>query len=366
MSKIDSIWVRATFSLLLIVGLLNVPAPAFSQDEVEIQDLIFNGGFEEGFQGEFGVGVGWGGFNNGNAVVGWNADSWPAVVVAGQNAQLIEIRNATERNRYAGIYQTVPVVPGQQYKLTLNGLIRSDEGDITLSDYGYRLQYAVDYDGGTAWELLGDGAWTELNWDEQPLSDPPGGVYRFDTYETTLTARGNQMTLFIRGWKKWLDNGSGIFDLDEISLVGPAPAGFQAAPPAQAASVGNSASTTETELIENEPALQVSEHDADAVAPSETEETSPQTEPSSQSASEPSSEPTTEPEAAPQPETAPAQPGSSTQTEPESPPENSSQLPVSGQGSDGSINFVLMSGLALLVVLFVGAMSTIRQRDPLE
>jgi hypothetical protein len=115
---------------------------------------------------------------------------------------LIEIRNAAERDRYAGIYQTVAVVPGQSYKLTIKGLVRSLEGSITASDYGYRLQYGVDYEGGTAWELVPDQNWQEIPWDEQPLNDPVNGTYRFDTFETTLTARSDKLTLFIRAWKK--------------------------------------------------------------------------------------------------------------------------------------------------------------------
>ena len=116
-------------SLLLALVVLYGPAPAFSQEESAVQDLIINGGFEGGFQQEYGIGYGWGGFSNGNAVVGWNFEDWEAVVSAGKYAQLIEIKEALEQNRYAGIYQTISVVPGQQYKLSLKGLIRSDEGD---------------------------------------------------------------------------------------------------------------------------------------------------------------------------------------------------------------------------------------------
>ncbi len=69
-------------------------------------------------------------------------------------------------------------MPGEQYKLTLKGLVRSEEGDVSVSDYGYRLQYAIDYNGDTAWELLDSDAWQELPWDEQPLTLSDGASYR--------------------------------------------------------------------------------------------------------------------------------------------------------------------------------------------
>jgi hypothetical protein len=227
MFTVDSLSSRIIFSLLVVAGLLYIPAPVMSQDDPALQNVVLNGDFEEGFQPDFGIGYGWGGFSNGQAVIGWQSDSWDKVVVSGQNAQMIEIKESTAMDRYAGIYQTVAVVPGEQYKLTINGLIRSAEGNIAQSDYGYRLQYAIDDQGGTAWELAPDTAWVELPWDEQSLTGLPESSYQRHTYETTLTAKSDRLTLFIRGWKKWINSGSGIFNLDAISLVGPAPAGFK-------------------------------------------------------------------------------------------------------------------------------------------
>jgi hypothetical protein len=332
--KMDSVGSRAVFSLMLLLGLFYLPAPAFSQDNAVSQNLILNGGFEEGFQGDFGVAYGWGGFSNGNAVVGWNGDSWGQVVVAGQNAQMIEIKDAAELNRYAGIYQTMPVVPGEQYKLSINGLIRSTEGDIRASDFGYRLQYAVDYEGGTTWELLDDEAWLELPWDEQPLNLPAGSAYRIDHYETTITAKSNQLTLFIRGWKKWINNGAGIFDLDELSLVGPVPAGFQT-PQVQAAAVGN-------------PLAPIDESQgADSTAQTPTNTRDAGAKPAQSDLAPPL-------EASSQPDQA-------------TPHVKSSQLPVSGQGPNESVGYIILSSGILLLVLFVGAVTaTMRPRSPVE
>ncbi len=316
---VKSRWHPMIISIVLIVGLYLTYAPALAQqNSPDIQNLVMNGGFEEGFQGEFGVGYGWGGFSNGSASAGWSGEDWDKAVPAGQYAQRIEIKNATDRDRYAGIYQTIAVVPGQQYKLTIRGLVRSEEGSITTSDYGYRLQFAVDHGGGTTWELLDAAAWQEIPWDEQPLYEPADGVYRLETFETTLTPKSDRITLFIRGWKKWLNNGAGIFNLDEISLVGPAPAAFQA----QAAAI----SSRTTEPVAESVTIDAADQGADQGALLSVRE----------------------------PAASPSQ-------------ETGSALPVSGYGPDDTINYILTAGVILLVVLVGSAViSTLRRRYPAE
>lgn len=327
-------------SMALVVGLLLtlIPAPAFSQQNnpsLDVQNLVANGGFEQGFQEQFGVALGWGGFSNGSALVGWNSETWDKVVVAGQYAQSIEIKNATERDRYAGVYQTIRVVPGQQYKLTVKGLIRSEEGSINASDYGYRLQYAIDFKGGTAWELVNSDSWQEIPWDEQPLYDSPGSTYRIDTFETTITATSDLLTLFIRGWKKWINNGSGIYNLDEISLIGPAPANFQA-PVAQEVSAGNAnAPNPADEVVKTDASAQETELE-EAIAPEQS---------SVKAILE--AEGTIKPLSSPQ--------------------ETETSLPVSGRGRDDSINYILIAGVVLLLALLGNAiLATMRRRNPIE
>ena len=362
------------FGLWLSFGL----ASTLAQQDSNLQNLIVNGGFEEGFQGEFGVGYGWGGFSNGNAVVGWSADSWDKVVAAGQYAQLIEIKNATDRDRYAGIYQTVPVVAGQQYRLTIKGLIRSEEGSIEVSDFGYRLQYGIDYNGGASWELMKDADWVEIPWDEQPLAEPPDGAYRLDVFETTITARSDQLTLFIRGWKKWLNDGSGIYNLDEINLVGPAPEILQA-PEAQAVSVGETTQQAPTELVAPDASIQVSEHDGDMVSdpaqpdsPSQ-EDRPAEVSPPSQSETSPqddSAETNTPSQVEPPQTDGSAETNTPSQTEAQpqispSPQTDAAQLPVSGRGSEDSTDYITIVGLILVLILLIGAMTAARRRRSL-
>jgi hypothetical protein len=46
--------------------------------------------------------------------------------------------------------------------------------------------------------------------------------FRVDAFSTRLTAESDQITVFIRAWKKWADAGEGDFDVDDIRLMGPA------------------------------------------------------------------------------------------------------------------------------------------------
>jgi hypothetical protein len=198
-----------------------MPSPTHTPTPIPASNVIENGGFEEGFVEGQGVGVGWGRFQNGSVFAGWYDDSWSKVVYEGEHAQLLELIDATEGNRYVGIFQTVSVVPDAEYDLTLHGLVRSDEGSPEASNYGYRMQYGIDFSGGGNWESE-DIEWVELMWDDQPREDPTGqNVYQMEVYTTTLTTQGPSLTLFIRGWKKWADPREGNFDIDGVSLVGP-------------------------------------------------------------------------------------------------------------------------------------------------
>jgi len=183
---------------------------------VEIRNVLRNGNFEEGFQTNA-LGKYWKGFNNGSADFSFHIDDWDLVVVEGDYTQLIEIKDAILPDRYLGIYQTAPVIPGEVYTFSIRGLVRTNTGDVEKTSYGYRLQVGFDPSGGHDWEKVK--GWVELPWDEQLRVQDS---FRFDSYTTTLKAKNDQMTVFIRAWKKWADSGEGDYDVDDIQLVGPA------------------------------------------------------------------------------------------------------------------------------------------------
>ncbi len=182
-------------------------------------NLLRNGGFEWGF-GDDGVAQAWQRFDNGSATFIFMAEPWDAAILDGDNAQRITITNATQPDRYAGIYQTVGVTPGEAYRLTLNGQVRSTFGDVADSQYGYRMQYAVDWSGGTDWQNIPADEWIELPWDEQFID---GENMFFLDYTTDLVPPTGKLTLFIRAWNKWPDKLEAQYTLDSLSLVGPQP-----------------------------------------------------------------------------------------------------------------------------------------------
>jgi hypothetical protein len=348
---------RITIFTVIALALAYIIPLASAQQELTIDEVMVNGDFEQGFQSEFGIGYGWGGFSNGDAVVGWNADTWDEVVVAGQYSQLIQIENATKTDRFAGVYQTVQVVPGEQYKLTINGLIRSQEGNVKTSNYGYGLQYGVDYHGETAWEKLDK--WQDIAWNEQPLYQTgDSSTYRFETFGTTITAKSDTLTLFIRGWKKWIDESEVVFNLDQISLVGPVP-GTEIMKMAQTSDSSESDVAADIQVTHQDNLLVATESsesdpvDSTETPLAETVETEAESEPAEIVESDVETEPAKTEDSASQ--TVPVVDETTVAAVP-------AQLPVSGQHENSSLIYLMGFGVALLLLLFISAGITMRQR----
>ncbi len=210
----------AALALVMVASLI----PSSAAPMASAGDMIFNGGFENGFiyNPNCGgmVGAGWGCFTNGGtAVYGFYDDMWSRVVYSGLHSQLIEINTLEkggDNDRNAGIFQTVRVVPGATYELALKGMIRADDrgGD----PWRYRVYVGFDYNGGSNWQAVAD--WRELPWDTYYTRTAPGS---FSSYSTRVTPNGHNLTVFIRTqrrWGTWYEETN--FNLDAISLYGPA------------------------------------------------------------------------------------------------------------------------------------------------
>lgn len=186
-------------------------------------ERLTNGNFEEGF-GPDGVALGWSKFStDGRASYGWYDETWNRAIFEGKHAQLIEINSfkwfPTDPDRYAGVYQTVSVVPGAAYQVTINALMRSTEADMIASGYGYRVQYGIDYNGGQDW--TGVANWIDIGLNKEWQRTNPGAYF---TYTGNVSATGSRMTIFIRGWKKWAQpNREFDLDIDAVSLRGTTP-----------------------------------------------------------------------------------------------------------------------------------------------
>jgi len=119
-----------------------VPVPPVSESSpaiLQTGDIIKNGGFEAGFD-DLGVGVDWQHFRNDGAVVSFSSETFEALIKAGSKAQRISVEQALQADRYAGIYQTLEVVPNRTYSFTIYGQARTLFGDVDKSGYGYRVQ----------------------------------------------------------------------------------------------------------------------------------------------------------------------------------------------------------------------------------
>jgi hypothetical protein len=216
--------------VLLVALFLGLAAAVLAVPGIQLAggptERLANGGFEEGFHTTPAglVGNGWGWFDNGGAAkYGFYDDTWEPVVAGGSHSQLIEINTfglgVSEPDRYAGIYQQVAVVPGEHYDFSLQGMLRAMEDDPDRSGYNYRVQVGVDYSGGTDWTAVTN--WVELPWDTVYPRLSPGTM---STYNTTLQASTNRLTIFIRAWKKWGTTDRELdVNLDAISLKGAMP-----------------------------------------------------------------------------------------------------------------------------------------------
>lgn len=210
--------------LALLAGAFAVPGIPLAGGSTE---RLANGNFEGGFYATpvgF-VGKHWKWFHNGGAATyGFYDDTWAPVVYDGKHSQLLEIntfcRAGSDPDRYSGIYQTVAVVPGETYELSLHGMLRALEDDPDRSGYNYRVEIGIDYGGGGDWTAVAD--WYELPWNTVHPRLSPGSM---ESYSTGITATGDRLTLFIRVWKKWGTAQRELdVNLDAISLKGAMPA----------------------------------------------------------------------------------------------------------------------------------------------
>jgi hypothetical protein len=220
-------WRTALLLLVIAAGVVIAALPHTSH--ASTPPTLINGSFEGGFVNqpvcrwrsdlyETNVGAGWRCFTNfGAARYGFYADAWPPVVADGQTSQLIEINTwgleSGDNDRYAGIYQTVPTSPGADYQFSMRGMIRTTKLDGDAWRYSVQVGYLEG--GDTDWRNVKN--WTDVGWNTYyPRTEP--GV--FNEYQTVLTPESDQITLFIRVWKKWgLTNEEIDVNLDAISLM---------------------------------------------------------------------------------------------------------------------------------------------------
>ena len=213
--------VGVALALALLGSMVLGSASGLAMGSVE---LLKNGSFESGFRNVPGcgmVGNSWGCFTNGGTVdYGFYDDQWAPVVKDGKNSQLIEMNTmqyeASEPNRYAGIYQTVSLVAGAPYTFKLSGGMRERNPDPNDEKFRYRVEWGYTPDGSTTWASVAN--WVELPWDKIDERTSPTGLL---DYSTTFMAPSSKATIFVRVWKKWGTPHKELdVNFDAISLVG--------------------------------------------------------------------------------------------------------------------------------------------------
>jgi LPXTG-motif cell wall-anchored protein len=210
-------------------------------------NLVFNGSFEEGFD-EQGVAQGWTAFTTSaeNAVYAWGDDTDDQHVSHGEHAQRMRIMGPGEIDQVMGLYQTVEVVPGEVYTLSLHGLIRASTYRKNNNLFAFRLQYAVVDGDAVDWRSIGYDDWTDPGWNDVALD---ARWPEINAYTVPITAQSDKVTLYIRGWSKWaLFQSEASFYVDGVFLKGPDPSGEAIAAPAVSAQAVEAPAVGQIEL----------------------------------------------------------------------------------------------------------------------
>lgn len=192
-------------------------------------NVIVNGDFEQPWEDDEGVAPGWEPYSNGQAHFGWYLEAWPEAVYGGDQAQLMEIFEveANVQSRVIAIHQTVDVAPDSTYNLEFFAIMRSQVQEADRNKDEFEMHWGVDYSGQGDYENVAE--WYYIPLEEQyrlgSTGDYPEDKPLF--YEvvtgTVETEDSASLTLFIRGIKKFATGAEVNFDVDDVSLVGPAP-----------------------------------------------------------------------------------------------------------------------------------------------
>jgi hypothetical protein len=201
---------------------LLTPVQPYSPDAELVCDgpnLLANGSFEQGFQPN-GVANSWIAFDNGGeARYRYRDERWGPVVSEGEHSQLIKIDTLdpggpTEPDHLAGIYQTVQLMPGFTYELSVEAMMRERRAQPMEDPYRYMVGWGTSGDGGTNPAGMDVRAWLPLR-AIYPMMQPGD----MQSYHTRFEASSEEMTLWLFGMKKWATLGRELnVNLDDAVL----------------------------------------------------------------------------------------------------------------------------------------------------
>lgn len=154
------------------------------------------------------------------------------------NTLALHMQSTDEMDARLGVYQTVDVVPGQDYRFSMSATIQVQGGARTLEPLGpdgepipqaqnHTFELYFDHTGNTDWTAIPHEKWINVPIREEKLffsveeTEKKGesALAVIENYETTVTARSNKMTIFITGWRKWANWRTSVFNVDCVWLT---------------------------------------------------------------------------------------------------------------------------------------------------
>ena len=141
----------------------------------------------------------------------------------GKNSLSLHIQSTDVSDARLGVYQTINVVPGQDYLFSISGTIQVQAGG-SSPDINHRVLVYFDQTGNTDWRAIPHEDWTVLPWREQELEFKPSGpedpdLAKIEDYLQVVKAKSDKLTIFLMGWRRWANWRTGIFTLDCVSLI---------------------------------------------------------------------------------------------------------------------------------------------------
>jgi hypothetical protein len=197
-------------------------------------NVIRNGDFEIPWPEQDGSALGgvapeWEGYDNGRAHFAWYEDMWAEAVHRGYRSQLMEMweHEPNVLDRVMTIHQTVDVVPDTEYYLRLYAILRTDADPELRNQYEIEMHWGIDPYGEGRYDNVE--TWVPMNLTEQnrlgSTAEYPNDlplVYEKITGTVTISD-STQITLFIRGLKKFPNNVEVNMNIDDVELIGPDP-----------------------------------------------------------------------------------------------------------------------------------------------
>ncbi len=184
------------------------------------------------------------------------------------NSLSLHMQSTDEPDMRLGVYQTVNVTPGQEYRFSMSGTIQvqiggttlqPDDPDAPIEGQNHTIEVSFDRNGATNWQAVPPEKRHIVQFEEEELefkvsspNDPD--LATIQNFETVVRARTDKLTVFITGWRKWPNWRTTIFTIDCINLepIGSPAAQSPAAAPANVSDEAQQAAVVKPSAVEPE------------------------------------------------------------------------------------------------------------------